>query len=62
MFYEKYLKIFIERSKTDKYRKGTWIFIAKICRKTCPVSVLRKYPKKLKLSLSDDYIFKKALS
>ena len=41
IFYGKYLKIFKERSKTDKYRKGTWIFIAKTCRKTCPVSILR---------------------
>ena len=45
IFYGKYLKIFIERSKTDKYRKGTWIFIAKACRKTSPVSILRKYLK-----------------
>ena len=59
IFYGKYLKIFIERSKTDKYRKGTWIFIAKTCRETCPVSTLRKYLKGLKLSpSSNDYIFK----
>ena len=59
IFYGKYLKIFIERSKTDKYRKGTWIFIAKTCRKTCPVSILRKYLKSLNLSpSSNDYIFK----
>ena len=58
IFYGKYLKIFIERSKTDKYRKGTRIFIAKTCRKTCPVSILRKYLKSLKLSPSyNDYIF-----
>ena len=59
IFYGKYLKIFIERSKTDKYRKETWIFIAKTCGKTCPVSILRKYLKGLKLSpSSDDYILK----
>ena len=59
IFYGKYLKIFIERSKTDQYRKGTWIFITETCRKTCPVSILRKYLKGLKLSpSSNDYIFK----
>ena len=59
ILYGKYLKIFIERSKTDKYREVTWIFIAKTCRKTCPVSILRKYLKNLNLSpSSNDYIFK----
>ena len=59
IFYGKYLKNFIERNKTDKYRKGTRIFIAKTCRETCPVSILRKYLKGLKLSSSsNDYIFR----
>ena len=59
IFNEKYLKIFIEKSKTDKYRKGIWIFIAKTCRKTCLVSILRKYLRGLKLSpSSNDYILK----
>ena len=44
IFYGKYLKIFIERSKTDKYRKGTWIFIAKTCRKNLPCICTKKIP------------------
>ena len=49
----------IEKSKTDKFREGAWIFIAKTYNITCPVSILKRYLKRLQISpSSEDYIFK----
>ena len=59
IFHKKYIKVFIEKSKTDKFREGAWIFIAKTYNITCPVSILKRYLKRLKISpSSEDYIFK----
>ena len=38
-----YHKIFIEVSKTDKYREGSWVYIAKTGNFTCPYTYLIKY-------------------
>ncbi|CAH3040646.1 unnamed protein product, partial [Porites lobata] len=46
-----YHKIFIEVSKTDKYREGSWVYIAKTGNFTCPYTYLIKslrYDKNLK--------------
>ena len=45
IFHKKYIKVFIEKSKTDKFRKGAWIFNAKTYSITCPVSILKRYLK-----------------
>ena len=37
-----YHKIFIEVSKTDKYREGSWVYIAKTGKFTCPYTYLIK--------------------
>ena len=59
IFHKKYIEVFIEKSKTDKFREGAWIFTAKIYNITCPVSTLKRYLKRLQISpSSEDYIFK----
>ena len=52
--------MFIEKSKTDKFREGAWIFIAKTYNITCPVSTLKRYlfKKTSNSPSSEDYIFK----
>ena len=36
-------KIFVEVSETDKYRDGSWVYIAKTGNVTCPYTYLLKY-------------------
>ena len=38
-----YLSVFIESSKTDKFREGAWVLIAKTGTQLCPVVNLQKY-------------------
>ncbi|KAK3104500.1 hypothetical protein FSP39_003510 [Pinctada imbricata] len=53
------VSIFIEKSKTDKYRDGSWIHIAKTDKITCPVKMLLQYIKLADLKLNDDnYLFR----
>ena len=40
---EKYLKLFIEGSKTDIYRDGAWVYVSRTFTKTCPVAALERY-------------------
>lgn len=59
IFTETYMKLFIEQSKTDVYREGSWVYIAKSRTSICPVDNLGKY-----LSLanikedSEEFIFR----
>ena len=53
-FHEDHLSLFIEKSKTDQFREGRWIFIAKLDSVACPVRILRKYLTSAKLDTSDD--------
>ena len=41
-----YIKIFVEQSKTDKYRHGIWIYVANTGNVTCPVRALARYLEK----------------
>ena len=43
VFERGYMKIFIEWSKVDKYRKGAWVYVARTCKQTCPYYTLREY-------------------
>ena len=36
-------KIFIEQSKTDEYRQGHWLHIARLNSELCPIQALEKY-------------------
>ena len=37
VFDQNFIAVFIESSKTDKYRDGSWIMIAKTGTQLCPV-------------------------
>lgn len=56
MFYETYMALFIESSKTDKYRDGSWIAIARTGTCLCPVGNLEKLLRWAQLKDSD-YVF-----
>lgn len=51
-----YMAIFIECSKTDKYRDGAWVIIAKTGTNLCPVENVKKLIMWGGLS-GDDYLF-----
>ena len=54
-----YHKIFIEVSKTDKYREGSWVYIAKTGNFTCPYTYLIKYLEAARIpSFSQNFIFR----
>ena len=58
-FYETYFRIFIEKSKTDVYRDGTWIYVAKTYTVCCPFTILSRYLKLAKFKKScDKFIFR----
>ena len=37
------MKLFIEKSKTDVYREGNWIYMVKSTGNVCPVKILQRY-------------------
>ena len=43
--YSDHMEIFIEASKTDQYRDGAWVVIARTQTKTCPVQMMERYTK-----------------
>ena len=44
LFCETYMKLFIEKSNTDMYRKGKWVYIISKCdSEICPVQNLKIY-------------------
>ena len=38
-FYEDHVEVFVESSKTDQYREGAWVPIARTGSKNCPVAI-----------------------
>ena len=44
------LQLFIESSKTDKYRDGAWVVVAVSGKVTCPVNMMNRYLDKAQLS------------
>jgi len=59
IFKKGYLMIFLEKSKTDVYRKGHWIYITKLQTEICPLKLTRKYLKLAKIEEnSNDFIFR----
>ena len=51
-FYDGFLKILVPQSKTDVYREGNYVYIAKLESKYCPVSILCRYIEAANLDLS----------
>ena len=43
LIYDTHTAIFVEKSKTDKYREGSWVLISRTNNSTCPVRILEKY-------------------
>lgn len=42
-FEDSYMKVFIEKSKTDQYRDGAWVLISRSDKVTCPVNLVIRY-------------------
>ena len=42
-FYDQHVEVFVESSKTDQFREGAWVPIARMHSDTCPVSMLERY-------------------
>ena len=50
--YDDFVKTFVPKSKTDVYREGDCVYIAKLRGNYCPVSILRRYIQAANLDLS----------
>ena len=48
--------MFVPRSKTDVYREGNYVYIAKLENEYCPVAILRRYIEAANLDLSSQAI------
>ena len=49
-----FVKAFVLESKTDVYREGNYVYIAKLEGKYCPVAILRRYIEAANLDLSSN--------
>ena len=61
-FSEDYLDIFVEKSKTDCYRNGKNVLIAKLNNQYCPVSILQRYISLAGIDLLSDMFLFRSLS
>ena len=43
VFDTSYMRVFIERSKTDIYRNGAWVLVAETATPTCPVALCKRF-------------------
>ena len=43
VFRESFTKLFIEKSKTDQFREGYWVLIAKVDSDICPTKMVKRY-------------------
>ena len=48
-----HMEVFVESSKTDHYRDGAWVVIARTNSKLCPVAMMEHYMKKASIQGSD---------
>ena len=54
-----FLSIFIEKSKTDVYREGSWVYLTKLDTVLCPIELVSQYFKKGNISDNcQKYIFR----
>ena len=61
-FFPSYAFIFLESSKTDQFRDGAWIVIARSDLPTCPVKALEEYRSAAQIDLSEDLSLFRALA
>ena len=52
-FFSTYVSIFLESSKTDQFRDGAWVAIARPNQDTCPVKALEQYIAAAKIDLGE---------
>lgn len=60
--YASHCSIFLESSKTDQLREGSWINIARTKRITCPIAALEKYLAAANIKLDDELPLFRALA
>ena len=58
VFHHTHVSIFIPSSKTDIYRNGNHVIIARLSSKVCPVTMLEKYLELVQLVYEDAYLFR----
>jgi len=58
VFCDTYMKAFIEKSKTDQFREGAWVFIAKIDSLFCPVRTLNSFIESACISSKNEFLFR----
>ena len=58
MFHDSSIKVFIEKSKTDQYREGHWVHIAKTSLEICPVKILERYIKEANITEHNGFLFR----
>ena len=61
-FFPTYVSIFLESSKTDQFRDGAWVAVARSNQDTCPVKALEQYIAAAKIDLGEDLPLFRALS
>lgn len=61
-FFPTYVSIFLESSKTDQFRDGAWVAIARSNQDTCPFKALEQYIAAAKIDLGEDLPLFRALS
>ena len=61
-FSPRMLPFFLESSKTDQFRDGAWIAIARSDLLTCPVKALEEYISAAQIDLSEDLPLFRALA
>uniref|UniRef100_A0A7M5X3W6 Tyr recombinase domain-containing protein n=1 Tax=Clytia hemisphaerica TaxID=252671 RepID=A0A7M5X3W6_9CNID len=58
LVFETYMKLFIEKSKTDQHREGAWVYIAKLDSPFCPVKTLLRFTKNANITNDNEYLFR----
>ena len=43
VIYPEHMELFVEASKTDQFRDGAWVVIARTQSKLCPVAMMERY-------------------
>jgi hypothetical protein len=57
--YDHYVDIFVEKSKTDCYRKENYVIMSRLYSLQCPVKIVSSYLREAKIDLASDmYIFR----
>ena len=56
--YADHMELFIESSKTDQYRDGAWVVVARTNTKCCPVAMLERYMCMAASARSDECLFR----